>query len=104
MQQSNTNFTPPRLLLIHPSVLPFGILFLKNAYKKFACKNVVSLVIHAVFLRYCCYDFLFCDDDENDDDDDVFVESLTNKNVLELFPAGSLPQVLTTVYPNTLRI
>ena len=67
-------------------------------------KNVVSLVIHAVFLRYCCYDFLFCDDDENDDDDDVFVESLTNKNVLELFPAGSLPQVLTTVYPNTLRI
>ena len=39
MQQSNTNFTPPRLLLIHPSVLPFGILFLKNAYKKFACKK-----------------------------------------------------------------
>ena len=71
MQQSNTNFTPPRVLLIHPSVLPFGILFLKNGYKKFACKKCsFSCDSRSVFLRYCCYDFLFCDDDEDDDDDD----------------------------------
>ena len=43
---------------------------LKMVTKNSHAKNVVSLVIRAVFLRYCCYDFLFCDDDEDDEDDD----------------------------------